>query len=101
MNVDSRPYGRGPAALRHRPSPFLRAAVRRAPARPNPALPILSAEDDRQTRLGVSDHNDLRVLRQRQLFGRFDALPFEELGADSRGDDALEVGDAARFDALA
>src|SRR6185312_2008115 len=62
---------------------------------------LVAAEHPRQPGLRVADDDDLRVGTRRQLFRRLDALPLEQLLADPRRDDALEVGDALCLDALA
>ena len=62
---------------------------------------LLAAENDREARLGIPDDDDLRIRAARQLFGRFDPLPFEQLRADALRHDPLEVGDALGLDALA
>src|SRR5258708_30552176 len=62
---------------------------------------LLWLKDKWQAVLGIADYHYFGVVAQRQFFGGFDALPFEELRADSLRDDFLKVGDALRFDALA
>src|SRR5262245_30525214 len=61
----------------------------------------LVAEDDRQAVLARADHDDFRVGALGDLHRRLDALPLQELLGDPLRDDALEVGDALRFDPLA
>src|SRR5262249_32282664 len=65
------------------------------------ALFGLAAQDDREPALRISDHHHLGVGRQRELLGGLDALPLEEILADARGHDPLEVGDALGLDPLA
>src|SRR5882672_12417863 len=47
-----------------------------------------------------NDHN-LGIRARRQLLRSLDALPFEQLRADARGHNLLEVCNTLRFDALA
>jgi hypothetical protein len=61
---------------------------------------FVAAEHQRQPRFRVAHDDDLGIRAGRQLLGRLDALPLEELRADALRDDSLEVGDALRFDAL-
>src|SRR4051812_43706986 len=72
---------------------FQREAKQRTP-------PSLRSKHQRQPILRVADDHDLRVLRIRELFGRFDAFPRQQLRRDARAHRLLEVADAFCLDAL-
>src|SRR6266571_5454964 len=77
------------------------ALSRRAATTDRSGRALLGLEDQRQAGAGAADHDHLCVGAVGQLLGRLDPLPFQELRADPRRHDALEVGDPLRLDPLA
>src|SRR5713226_392851 len=67
----------------------------------SPRFVLSRLQHQRESVLGIPDDYNLGIRARCQFLRGFDALPFEQLRADPRGHDLLEVRDALRFDALA
>src|SRR5216684_462438 len=67
----------------------------------SPRFVLYRLQHQRESVLGIPDDYNLGIRARCQFLRGFDALPFEQLRADPRGHDLLEVRDALRFDALA
>src|SRR5206468_5731211 len=59
-----------------------------------------AAQNNGQPGPRIPDHDNLGIAARGELFGRLDSFPLEQLRADPLCDDALEVGNALRLDAL-